>query len=162
MTARMLHGIAGISAAPDVHGGAPCIDGTRIPVELVLRYLADLADNSDPDPWAELIDQYPSLTPESLAAAFRFAAHATERDHIGTIKSLRRRVQAAEKAARARLGEAKRDGGFGRDLARWAAADAERRASAAAAVLDRARAVHAEQCAGGCALCAVLGGSAGP
>jgi len=43
--------------------GKPVIAGTRIPVELILRKLAEGATE------AELLDGYPRLTPEDIAAA---------------------------------------------------------------------------------------------
>jgi uncharacterized protein (DUF433 family) len=48
---------------PKVMGGKPVIRGTRIPVELVLRKLAEGASVE------ELVDGYPSLTPQDIEAA---------------------------------------------------------------------------------------------
>ena len=48
--------------------GKPVIRGTRIPVELLLRKLADGASEAD------LLDAYPRLTREDLQAAIGYAA----------------------------------------------------------------------------------------
>jgi uncharacterized protein (DUF433 family) len=48
--------------------GKPCIKGTRITVELILRELG--AGRS----FADLLDAYPHLTEEDLRAALSFAA----------------------------------------------------------------------------------------
>jgi uncharacterized protein (DUF433 family) len=48
---------------PKVLGGKPCIRGTRIPVELVLRKLAEGATTQ------ELLDAYPSLSADDIGAA---------------------------------------------------------------------------------------------
>lgn len=48
--------------------GKPVIAGTRIPVELILRKLSEGATE------AELLDGYPRLTREDIAAALAFAA----------------------------------------------------------------------------------------
>jgi uncharacterized protein (DUF433 family) len=47
---------------PKIMGGKPIIAGTRIPVELLLRKLAEGATEE------ELIDAYPSLTAEDIQA----------------------------------------------------------------------------------------------
>lgn len=52
----------------DVMQGKPVIRGTRIPVELLLRKLAEGATTTD------LIDAYPRLTPDDIRAALDYAA----------------------------------------------------------------------------------------
>ena len=52
---------------PDVLVGKPVVRGTRIPVELVLRYLED-----NPDV-AELFAAFPRLTPEDVKACLAYA-----------------------------------------------------------------------------------------
>ena len=59
-----------IEARPEVMLGKPVIRGTRVPVELILRKLADGASRSD------LLDAYPSLTDEDISAAMAYAADA--------------------------------------------------------------------------------------
>jgi uncharacterized protein (DUF433 family) len=65
-----------ITATPDVMMGKPCIKGTRITVELVLRKLG--AGRS----FAELLEAYPQLTEEDLRAALAFAADYLEHETV--------------------------------------------------------------------------------
>jgi uncharacterized protein (DUF433 family) len=58
----------GISSDPAVMMGKPCIKGTRITVELILRKLG--AGHS----FSDVIDAYPRLTEDDLRAALTFAA----------------------------------------------------------------------------------------
>jgi uncharacterized protein (DUF433 family) len=60
-----------IGIHPEVCGGKPCIKGTRIWVSLVLDLLA--AGMSE----AELLAEYPALTPEDIQAAIAHGAHTT-------------------------------------------------------------------------------------
>ena len=53
---------------PDVMLGKPVIRGTRIPVESILRKLAEGAAD------AELLDSYPRLTKADIQAALAYAA----------------------------------------------------------------------------------------
>lgn len=57
-----------IEIKPGVMLGKPVIRGTRIPVELILRKLAEGATE------AELLDAYPRLVTEDIRAAIGFAA----------------------------------------------------------------------------------------
>ena len=52
--------------------GKPVVRGTRIPVELVLGWLAENADI------AELFEAYPELTREDVKACLRYAQAAVE------------------------------------------------------------------------------------
>ena len=52
-----------IQINPAVMMGKPVIQGTRITVELILRKLAEGASE------AELLEDYPHLTPEDIRAA---------------------------------------------------------------------------------------------
>lgn len=56
-----------IESDPKVMGGKPVIRGTRIPIEILLEWLA--AGWSE----ADLFENYPRLTPEALKAVFAFA-----------------------------------------------------------------------------------------
>lgn len=58
----VLHPVRGIRIDPQVRGGAPVIEGTRIPAQLVTEYLVGGI------PEEELLKLYPSLTPEGIAA----------------------------------------------------------------------------------------------
>ena len=67
---------ARISANPAVMMGKPCIKGTRITVELILRELG--AGRS----FADLLDAYPRLVEEDLRAALAFAADYLEHETV--------------------------------------------------------------------------------
>jgi uncharacterized protein (DUF433 family) len=57
-----------ILVAPKLHGGEPCIRGTRIPVRVIVGSVAD------GDTVEVLLSAYPSLTPEDIQAALKYAA----------------------------------------------------------------------------------------
>lgn len=57
-----------ISIDPTVMIGKPVIKGTRIPVEIILRMLAQ----GIPEP--EILREYPRLRPEDIRAALAYAA----------------------------------------------------------------------------------------
>ncbi len=57
-----------VEVNPEVMGGKPVIRGTRVPVEIILRMLAQRI------PEDEILREYPRLTPEDIAAALLFAA----------------------------------------------------------------------------------------
>ena len=69
-----------ITIDPDVMLGKPCIKGTRITVELILRWLAAGRTHD------ELLEAYPHITETDVKAVLSYAA-----DNVG-----RRRTQAAE------------------------------------------------------------------
>ncbi len=69
-----------IQINPKIMLGKPVIRGTRIPVELVLRKLAEGATE------AELIDAYPSLTSEDIKAALAYAAETIAHHEIHPIE----------------------------------------------------------------------------
>ena len=52
----------------DVMGGKPVIEGTRIPIEIIVRKLGEGATESD------LYDGYPALQPGDVRAALAYAA----------------------------------------------------------------------------------------
>lgn len=55
-----------ISVDPEIHHDAPCIKGTRIPVSVIVRSVADGMTHD------EIIDAYPQLTQESIKAALSY------------------------------------------------------------------------------------------
>jgi uncharacterized protein (DUF433 family) len=57
-------------------GGKPVIRGTRIPVELILRKLAEGASEAD------LLDGYPRLIREDIQAALAYAADSIAHELI--------------------------------------------------------------------------------
>jgi uncharacterized protein (DUF433 family) len=61
-----------IVSTPDVLRGKPRIKGTRIPVSLVLGYLA--AGNAV----AEIIKEFPDLTKEQISACLDYARQLSE------------------------------------------------------------------------------------
>jgi uncharacterized protein (DUF433 family) len=65
-----------IEINPKVMLGKPVIRGTRIPVELLLRKLAEGATDAD------LLDAYPRLTPADIRAAIGFAADTIAHEKI--------------------------------------------------------------------------------
>ena len=67
---------AHIVADPAVMMGKPCIKGTRITVELILRKLG--AGRS----LADLLDAYPQLTEEDIRAALAFAADYLQHETV--------------------------------------------------------------------------------
>lgn len=69
-----------IISRPDLLGGKPCIRDTRISVEFVLELLA-----SGMAP-AEILESYPHIPPEGLAAAFRHAARAVKNEVVWEAK----------------------------------------------------------------------------
>ncbi len=63
-----------ISVDPRIMGGVPCIRGTRIPLAMIVRMVAD-GTTSD-----ELLEEYPQLTADDVREALRFAtAHVDQR-----------------------------------------------------------------------------------
>ena len=57
-----------ITSDPEVLHGTVCLSGTRVPVSVVLD---NLAANETRE---RILEQYPSLTPEHIAAAIAYAA----------------------------------------------------------------------------------------
>jgi uncharacterized protein (DUF433 family) len=65
-----------IEINPEVMLGKPVIRGTRIPVELILRKLAEGSSESD------LLDAYPRLTRTDIQAALTYAANMLAHETI--------------------------------------------------------------------------------
>ena len=61
-----------ISITPDVCHGQACIRGTRIPVHQIVRMLAN------GDTQEDLLDAYPTITREDIAACLDYAASLAE------------------------------------------------------------------------------------
>lgn len=62
-----------IESNPAVLLGKPVVRGTRIPVDLILRKLAEGADT------AELLDAYPNLVESDIQACLAYAAESRVR-----------------------------------------------------------------------------------
>jgi uncharacterized protein (DUF433 family) len=69
-----------IEVDPAVMTGKPVIKGTRIPVELIIRKLAEGATRED------LFDAYPRLTGDDLLAALRYAADVLAHEETLALK----------------------------------------------------------------------------
>lgn len=76
-----------IEVNPRVMLGKPVIRGTRIPVELILRKLAEGATEAD------LLDAYPRLTAEDIKAAIGYAADTIAHEETVMLASPRKRAK---------------------------------------------------------------------
>ena len=66
--------MAKIVANPQILGGKPIIEGTRISVEFILELLAsDVTED-------EILQDYPHLTREDIHECLRYAAHALKNE----------------------------------------------------------------------------------
>ena len=61
-----------ISSEPDICHGKPCIKGTRIPVYLIVSLITEGEDTGS------IIQDYPSVTPDDIKAALKYAAKLCE------------------------------------------------------------------------------------
>ena len=66
-----------IESDPQILRGKPCIKGTRIPVALILGYLA--AERTATD----ILEQYPDLTSADLAACLDYARDLADFEAVG-------------------------------------------------------------------------------
>ncbi len=71
-----------IVSEPGILGGKPCIRGTRISVELILELLAGGASPED------ILQGYPQLTTDGLAAAFQHAARSLKNEVVWELEVL--------------------------------------------------------------------------
>jgi uncharacterized protein (DUF433 family) len=65
-----------VSINPEVMVGKPVIRGTRIPVELIVRMLAQGISES------EILQEYPRLQPDDIRAALAYAAHVLAHEDV--------------------------------------------------------------------------------
>jgi uncharacterized protein (DUF433 family) len=65
-----------ISIDPKVMVGKPVIRGTRIPVELIVRMLAQGISESD------VLQEYPRLQPDDIRAALVYAAQVLANEEV--------------------------------------------------------------------------------
>lgn len=70
-----------IVSSPQVLGGKPCVRGTRLSVEFLLELAASGATHD------QILAQYPQLTQDGLAAAFRYAADVLKGEHVWDLKT---------------------------------------------------------------------------
>ena len=66
-----------IVSDPEILRGKPCLKGTRIPVSLVLGYLAN-GKSVD-----QIIGEFPDLTPNQIAACLDYARDLAEFEAVG-------------------------------------------------------------------------------
>jgi uncharacterized protein (DUF433 family) len=69
-----------IVSDPQILGGKPCVRGTRLSVEFLLELAASGATQ------AQILAQYAQLTPDRLAAAFRYAADVFKGEHTWELR----------------------------------------------------------------------------
>ena len=69
-----------IVSDPQILGGKPCVRGTRLSVEFLLELAASGATQD------QILAQYPQLTPDGLAAAFRYAADVLKGEHTWELR----------------------------------------------------------------------------
>jgi uncharacterized protein (DUF433 family) len=69
-----------IATDSQILGGKPCVHGTRLSVEFLLELAATGATQE------QILTQYPQLTPDGLAAAFRYAADALKGEHTWELR----------------------------------------------------------------------------
>jgi uncharacterized protein (DUF433 family) len=69
-----------IHSDPEILLGKPIVKGTRLAVDFILRLFAV--------GWTErqVLDNYPTLTPEALRAIFAFAAECTSEETMHTFQ----------------------------------------------------------------------------
>ncbi len=70
-----------IVSDPKILGGKPCVRGTRLSVEFLLELAANGATQD------QILAQYPQLTQDGLAAAFRYAADVLKGEHVWDLKT---------------------------------------------------------------------------
>jgi uncharacterized protein (DUF433 family) len=73
--------IGRIEIDPSIMLGKPVVRHTRIPVELVLRKLAEGASTD------ELLDAYPRLVKEDIQACLAYAANAIAHEDVYSLSS---------------------------------------------------------------------------
>lgn len=72
-----------IVANPEILGGKPIVEGTRLSVEHILGLLASGMSNQ------EIIADYPDLTEESIRAVLSYAARALKNEIVIDVVSHR-------------------------------------------------------------------------
>ena len=65
-----------VSTDPEIMVGKPVIRGTRIPVELIVRMLAQGISES------EILQEYPRLQPDDIRAALAYAARVLAHEDV--------------------------------------------------------------------------------
>jgi uncharacterized protein (DUF433 family) len=68
-----------ITVDPEILVGKPVIKGTRIPVYLIIEFLANGLTE------VEVLEEYPSLKKEDIKAALLYASKCLDREVTGTM-----------------------------------------------------------------------------
>jgi uncharacterized protein (DUF433 family) len=69
-----------IVADAHILAGKPCVRGTRISVEFLLELAASGATQD------QILAQFPQVTPDGLASAFRYAADVLKGEHTWELR----------------------------------------------------------------------------
>ena len=69
-----------IVSNPEILDGKPCVSGTRLSVEFLLDLAASGATHET------ILAQYPQLSADGLAAAFRYAAEVLKGEHTWELR----------------------------------------------------------------------------
>ncbi len=72
-----------ITIDPEIMTGKPVIEGTRIPVELILKKLAQNINIG------EILRDYPTLEKEDVRAAILYAQNVLEQEKVYPVKGAR-------------------------------------------------------------------------
>ncbi len=72
------HLLACIVSDPTILGGKPCVNGTRISIEMILEWVASGASRDD------IVRSYPQLTADDVEEAVRYAAESLKNETIVT------------------------------------------------------------------------------
>ncbi|OPY69945.1 MAG: hypothetical protein A4E57_00823 [Syntrophorhabdaceae bacterium PtaU1.Bin034] len=80
-----------IEVNPKIMMGKPVIEGTRIPVELVVRKISEGATER------ELLRAYPKLEKEDIKAALRYAADSIAHEKVAAVGGELRTKRSAAK-----------------------------------------------------------------
>lgn len=77
-----MSGIKGITVDPDIMAGKPVVEGTRIPVYVVLEML------SEGDDIEEINEAYPDLSKEDVKACIEYATKRVQHESLESGESV--------------------------------------------------------------------------
>lgn len=69
-----------IVSDPQILGGKPCIQGTRVSVEMILEWMASGASRG------EIVRSYPHLSVEDVEEALRYAVHSVNHEIVADLE----------------------------------------------------------------------------
>ena len=70
-----------VAINPEVMGGKPVIKGTRVPVELIVKLVANGASEED------VLKEYPQLTSDDIKASLLYAAQVVGNEEVYPVTS---------------------------------------------------------------------------